>query len=117
MNEITLPWPPTGLSPNARLHWSTKSKLTKEYRRVCWAATKESGVKVDWEGKIHVWVDYFEPNHRRRDFDNIIASSKAAFDGLADGLGVNDKRFVLHPWVKEEIGGYLKIRLTPSPAK
>jgi len=97
------------------LHWAQKSKLTKEYRRVCWANTKESGAKVDWDGKIHVWVDYYPPDKRNRDWDNIIASSKAAFDGLADALGVNDKRFRLRPWVKDEIGGYLKIRLTPGP--
>jgi crossover junction endodeoxyribonuclease RusA len=117
MKELVLPWPPKELSPNARMHWAAKSKVTKAYRHACWALTKESGLKVDWEGKIHVWADFYPPDRRHRDWDNIYASGKAAFDGLADGLGVNDKRFSLHPWVKDEIGGMIKIRLTPSPAK
>ncbi|HSV73521.1 MAG TPA: hypothetical protein VLH79_07160 [Chthonomonadales bacterium] len=37
---IVLPWPPTGLSPNARNHWAKLAKLKKQYREACaWTAT------------------------------------------------------------------------------
>ena len=29
---IVLPWPPTGLSPNARTHWAQLAKLKRQYR-------------------------------------------------------------------------------------
>ena len=113
--ELTLPWPPKGLNPNARLHWAAKSKITKAYKEVCWALCKESGLIAPESGDIHLFIDYYPPDRRARDQDNMISSSKALFDGLALALGVNDKRFRLHPYVKDEVGGFIKIRLTASP--
>ena len=116
MLEVTLPWMPKALNPNQRGHWSVKSKAAKTYRRTCHLLTLEAGLRgVDWEGDIHLWVDYFPPDRRARDQDNMIASCKALFDGLADALSVNDKRFRLHPYVKEEIGGMVKVRITRGP--
>lgn len=116
MSEITYPWPSKNLSPNSRTHWAIKGKKTKETRRNAFILTIEAGWRgIDWEGDIHLWVDYYPPDRRARDQDNMIASSKAIFDGLADALGVNDKRFRLHPWVKEEIGGMVKVRITKGP--
>ena len=34
------------------------------------------------------------PDKRHRDADNAISSLKAHFDGIAEALGVNDKRFL-----------------------
>ena len=112
---VTLPWPPAELNPNARAHWRKHARSTKAYRNTCWALSYQSRVKVTWEGDIHVWLDYYYPNRRSRDEDNLIASSKAALDGLADALKVNDSRFRLHPdffldQVRE--GGSLVVRLT-----
>lgn len=116
MLEVTLPWMPKALNPNQRGHWSVKSKAAKAYRRTCHLLTLEAGLRgVDWEGDIHVWIDFFPPDRRHRDQDNMIASCKALFDGLADALSVNDKRFRLHPYVKEEIGGMVKVRITRGP--
>ena len=116
MLEVTLPWMPKALNPNQRGHWSVKSKAAKAYRRTCHLLTLEAGLRgVDWEGDIHLWIDYFPPDRRHRDQDNMIASCKALFDGLADALRVNDKRFRLHPYVKEEIGGMVKVRITRGP--
>ena len=33
--KVMLPWPPTGLSPNARNHWAKTAKLKKQYREAC----------------------------------------------------------------------------------
>ena len=45
------------------------------------------------------------------------ASVKAALDGLADALNVNDNRFRLHPFFSDRvvIGGRIKIRITAGP--
>ncbi|MDE3021954.1 MAG: RusA family crossover junction endodeoxyribonuclease [Pseudomonadota bacterium] len=117
MSELTLPWPSKVLSPNARVHWAVKSKAAKAYRHACYMLAIQAGAKtgIPWEGDVHLWIDYYPPDRRARDQDNMIAASKALFDGLADAYGVNDKRFRLHPYVKDEIGGMIKIRITKGP--
>ena len=113
--ELTLPWMPKILSPNVRSHWAKKAAAVKSYRHACAMLCMESKIQVPVEGDIHVWIDYYPPDRRPRDQDNMIAASKAMFDGLADALKVNDKRFRLHPYVKDQIGGMVKIRLTGGP--
>jgi crossover junction endodeoxyribonuclease RusA len=114
--NVTLPWPPKDLSPNARIHWSRRSKAAKAYRRACHVLTLEAGIRgVDWEGDIHLWIDFYPPDRRHRDDDNMVAAFKAGRDGMADAMGLDDKRFRIHPYVKDEVGGMVKIRITPGP--
>jgi crossover junction endodeoxyribonuclease RusA len=116
--NVTLPWPPKDLSPNSRIHWSRRSKAAKAYRRACHVLTLEAGIRgVDWEGDIHLWIDFYPPDRRHRDDDNMVAAFKAGRDGMADAMGLDDKRFRIHPFVKDEIGGMVKIRITPGPAQ
>ena len=112
---VTLPWPSKDLSPNARVHWSVKSKAAKALRKSAYVLTLEAGAAVDWEGDVHLFVDYYPPDRRARDVDNCIASSKAIFDGVADALGVNDRRFRLHPNLRLDIGGMVKIKIVQGP--
>lgn len=114
--EVTLPWMPKDLSPNARVHWSKKSKAAKAYRAACSALCKEAKlIAPATEGRLHLWLDFYPPDHRSRDDDNLIASFKSGRDGIADALGIDDKRFICHPWVKLEIGGMVKVRVTGGP--
>lgn len=116
MMEVTLPFPPSALSPNARLHWSKRSKAAKAYRHACYVLALEADLRaVPWEGDIHVWIDFYPPDRRHRDDDNMVAAFKSGRDGLADALKVNDKRFRIHPFVKDEIGGMVRVRLSPGP--
>ena len=115
MTELVLPWPPKELSPNARLHWSKKSKAAKAYRAACYMLTKQAGVKVDWEGDVHAWMNFYPPDKRHRDDDNMIAAFKAGRDGMAEALGIDDKRIRIRPFVESQVGGMVKIRLTPGP--
>jgi crossover junction endodeoxyribonuclease RusA len=109
---ITLPFPPANLNPNKRLHWAQLAKAKKVYRAACYILTKQSGAKVDWDGDIHAWIDFYPPDRRARDDDNIISAFKSGRDGMADALGINDKRIRIHPYFKTDIGGMVKIRLT-----
>ena len=96
--RIVLPWPPRGLSPNARLHWAPKAKLTKQVRAAAAAITRQAVRQVEPLEWIHgnkalpVTVALFPP-HGRLDWDNAVAMQKANLDGVAEGLAVNDKRF------------------------
>ena len=113
---LTLPWPPKELSPNARTHWRIKAPITKAYKTACWALALESGIKAPaTEGRLHLWITFYPPDRRHRDDDNMIASFKAGRDGLALALGIDDKRFVTHPFVSEQIGGMVKVRITAGP--
>ena len=116
MIELTLPWPLKALSPNARVHWAVRSKAAKQYRAACYMLTKQAGwTKPESEGRLHLWIDFYPPDKRHRDDDNLTASFKSGRDGIAEALGIDDKRFVCHPWIKDEIGGMVKVRITAEP--
>ena len=117
--EIVLPWPPRELHPNARVHWSKRAKMTKIER----LGARFSAVQAGWpglnlpDGRLHLWIDFYPPDRRRRDDDGLVASFKAARDGLADALGIDDARFVSHPFVRDEVrkGGEVRVRITGGP--
>lgn len=115
-HTVTLPWPSKHLSPNARVHWSRRSKTAKAYRGACAALCKQAGLSAPAaEGRLHLWITFYPPDKRLRDDDNIIASFKSGRDGVADALGMDDHRFVCHPYVSTEIGGMVKVTLTGGP--
>lgn len=105
--RVTLAWPDKGLSPNARLHWGRKSRLVKLARTAAWGATLEvTGAGPSRLGKtVHLDMVFCPPDKRRRDRDNLIASMKAATDGIADALRVDDSRFVSTYSIGEPVKG------------
>jgi Holliday junction resolvase RusA-like endonuclease len=113
--KITLPWPPKELSPNARKHWAAKAKAAKKYRHEAFVITRQAGIVINWPGDIHLWIKFYPPDRRRRDDDNI--TIKNARDGIADALGVDDRRFRAHPFLSDEVrpGGEVEIRFTAGP--
>lgn len=117
--ELVLPWPSRALHPNARGHWSLRYKAAKIARRNATLLAMEAGWnKAKWpDGPLHVWIDGYPTDLRRRDADGLLSSLKAALDGIADTMGIDDRRFVPHPWVKDEVrkGGEVRIRITGGP--
>lgn len=91
---ITLPWPDKRLSPNARVHWATKAKAVKAAR---WVAFGRMLGSTQFHGVRGLQVSYtFHPSDaRRRDLDNLIASTKASTDGIAQACSVDDSTFKL----------------------
>lgn len=111
--NITLPWPPSALNPNARhAHPAIKWKAAKAYRTACKALAEAHGMVAPDSPKIALWVEFVPPDKRQRDDDNLIASFKAGRDGLADALGVDDKRFVCRHAVADEVGGMVRVSIT-----
>jgi crossover junction endodeoxyribonuclease RusA len=90
---IMLPWPPKELSPNKRLHWAVRNPFKVLYRDTCYRLTVQSKAFVTHDGPIPITIDFYPPDRRHRDDDNMISAFKAGRDGLANALGVNDRRF------------------------
>lgn len=110
--KITLPWPPAGLSPNARLHWAKLAKLKKVYRTACAYQAMAQGVRQIKAKKLHINLIFIPPTRRAYDLDNALARMKSGLDGLADALGVDDSLWSLTIQKGEGIGGMVKVEIT-----
>jgi crossover junction endodeoxyribonuclease RusA len=103
---IYLPLPPDALKPNARVHWRTKAKATKTYRETArWAA--HAPHPAAWKA-AEIQAHFRFKQDRRRDRDNLLASLKAAFDGLVDARLLSDDSGVTHlpvTWEKHDTTG------------
>lgn len=110
---LILPWPPAQLSPNKRLHWSKRSRAAKNYRQACAILTRASCMSVP-DGPLLLHIEFVPPDRRHRDDDNLIASFKAGRDGIADALGINDKRFRTRPRISDEVvpGGEVRVSIS-----
>ena len=100
--KIVLPWPDKRLSPNARLHWRAKmapKKAAKEqagYLTLAADGFRAAKASLAGDGPIAVEMRFYPPDRRHRDDDNMIGCMKAARDGIAEALGVDDRRFRPH---------------------
>jgi len=92
---ITLPIPARKLSPNARVHWAEKAKLTRAARKAAYFAAIEAwnlrGKPPGWL-KARLEVKAFFKTLNFPDPGNFMASLKSSEDGIADaGIINNDK--------------------------
>lgn len=85
---IRLPWPPTCLSPNARKDRRANTKTRNGYKTAAFYAAKQSGAAVAEDA--HLAIQFYPPDNRRRDLDNMLATIKAGLDGIALAAGVDD---------------------------
>ena len=90
--NIVLPYPPPELNPNKRLHWAKKIKLKNDQKTIGFIAAKTIKEKLG-DQDIELSLVFFPKDNRHYDLDNALSNSKAVLDGLAQGLGVNDKQF------------------------
>lgn len=90
---IVLPFPSSALSGHNNGNPHAKAGIVRKHRE--WAARATLGAmpKLPDEGDITVTVR-FVPANNRGDRINYPNRMKPYFDGIADALGVNDKRFV-----------------------
>ena len=113
MNEITLPWPPTELSPNQRTHWAIKSRAAKAYKQACHLTAKQQGLTRIDEPRLHATITFYPPSKRRIDLDNCVARIKHLIDAVAEITGVDDSKWTMSFSFAGEVGGMVKIRLEP----
>lgn len=95
--RIELPFPPAALFPNRSngRHWSTRHAARSKARD---DATMLAQVQARLTGFTPLDMTYpvtvtFEVTRDNKDVDGMLSASKALIDGVADGIGVNDKRF------------------------
>ena len=93
------------------MHWRQRHKHAQAYRQACALLTKAARASVT-EGKLYVWVEFCPPNRRSYDDDNLLARFKAGRDGVADGLGVDDRSFMTTISIGEVVkGGMVRVEI------
>lgn len=105
MTTITLPFPPTKLSPNARIHWAPLARAKAAYRSECYYLARSQGAWPLDVDTLPMTITFRPPNARGRDRDNMIAAFKAGQDGLSDALGIDDANFVPTYHIGEPVAG------------
>jgi crossover junction endodeoxyribonuclease RusA len=97
---MELPWPHPKTFPNAkrRLRWYQYQPHCNQARLDGYMITKGYlATRLDWrpspECPLPMRVTFYPPDRRHRDDDGMIGAFKHLRDGIADGLGVNDRLF------------------------
>ena len=88
--QVTLPWPPAALSPNARGHWAKKAKAAAKHKMDCQTLCMGAGLRALGWPRMVVRITFHPPSARRADTDNMLAAMKAGLDGLAAATGIDD---------------------------
>lgn len=89
---IELPWFQNDTRPNARKHWTARSKAKNIDKELGYHNAFPLKNKVK-SGNISLSITYHPSSNRHMDLDNCLAGCKGQIDGIALGLGVNDKNF------------------------
>ena len=115
MIEITLPWPVSRLMPNRRhgKHWGASQPAKVRARQDAYLLAK-SVKQLLSEGPLPLRIEFHAPDARKRDIDNLLAAHKAALDGIAQALGVDDSRFrpITLDYLKDEAKrGFVRIQI------
>lgn len=97
---IVIPATPSPiLSPNARGHWGPKARAASRFRETARLATL-GAISADTRAELAdlpsigytVSVSWEKRRTGMRDEDNVLASCKAALDGVAEAIGIDDRR-------------------------
>lgn len=92
---VELPWQVPQLSPNVRMHWGARSRITAFVReKTGWIA---KAAKLAPTHPFEVTLHYRPARNGRRDPGNLCLDSKACIDGLVDaGLAPDDTHEFIH---------------------
>lgn len=64
------------------------------------------------QGHLPVNLIFHPPDKHSRDLDNCLAAFKSGLDGIADALGINDKRFQILMRFGEPVrGGEVEVQI------
>jgi len=90
MLSISLPYlPPREFSPNSRVHWRVRHKVGLRVQDDVMALVREQGWDQPPLEKSTISITWIFPDNRRRDIDNLLASTKPILDALTkDKSGV-----------------------------
>ncbi|GAB2646211.1 hypothetical protein GCM10027169_12960 [Gordonia jinhuaensis] len=96
---LTLPYERPPLTPNMRIHWTTRAALTREIRQTTHILAKAERLSPRGSQGVAITIHWHTPDRRRRDVGCLTLTAKAAIDGLVDaGILTDDD----HTHVTEE---------------
>jgi len=108
---IDLPFPPSSLSGHNNGHWRTKARIVATHRAWAFHATRAAKPSVPADGDIRIAFRFVPPD-RRGDRTNYANRLKPYIDGIAEALGVNDRRFLpSYEYAEPEKPGRVEVRL------
>lgn len=115
--KLQLPFPPSELSPNKRLHWAALAKAKASFRAKCHLLTRDQHLeKAKYGQDFDLTMVFVPPDRRLYDRDNLIARMKSGLDGMCDALGINDNQFmsVTASLSRDSLGGYVQVSIHPN---
>lgn len=95
--RIILPFPDPRLMPNRKngRHWASIHAVKVLARVEGEKRAREAlkGLQRHFNNRVPIALTFVAPDNRKRDLDNLLAGSKNYLDGVAAGLGVDDRIF------------------------
>lgn len=112
--KVVLPWPPSELSGHNNGSWHNKSKVIATHRALAFHMIREVRQPLPDEGDILVRVRFVPPDHRS-DRVNYANRMKPYYDGIAEGLGINDRRFLPeYHYCEPQNPGRVEVEIIPK---
>lgn len=111
--QFFLPWPDRRLSPNSRVGWRALASAKKKAKSDAYYLTLSAGLgKIDADA-LSVRYVFYPPSRREFDLDNALSSLKAAADGIALAVGIDDSKWkvAVSKAAKVEKGGIVMVEL------
>lgn len=108
---VELPFPSSALSGHQGGRWREKARVIATHRSWAFHATKAAKIQVPAEGDIPIKFRFVPPN-RRGDRTNYPNRLKPYIDGIAEALGINDRRFLpSYEFAEPKAPGSVEVRL------
>lgn len=98
--SFNISWPEQALWENRPCHWSKKARAKRNHLAEAAAVATEEGLHLSGIERPYLKWTFHPPDRRRRDVSNVIRALKAAEDGIAAALRVDDRHF-LNDWPME----------------
>jgi crossover junction endodeoxyribonuclease RusA len=92
---IALPWPDSALSPNSRNRYK-KAAAAAAARAYTYAEARNAGAEPKGlpKGNLLIGLNFFPPDKKHRDLDNMVSMCKNQIDGLFQAFDTNDRWIV-----------------------
>ena len=114
--------PPAEISANSRAHHMEKYRINRDLRLMAKIAAMDAINATPHEfpdaPRYHVAVTIaWGKRRKRQDDDNAHIACKSMLDGIADALGVNDRRFDVDVAQRRDPEGigHVVVRIAPQP--
>ena len=111
---LRLSWPSKWLWQNRRPHWRQARDSARNARLEAWALMRDTSAKAGADPIILTFA-FHPPNRVKRDLQNMPATQKAALDGIADALHVDDSTFTVRwpeAWGEVVKGGCVLVEVS-----